>query len=148
MVWYPYRHITQGWRNDNVFITSKRRRRRRFDVVKTLLLRRVPAGMKTTYVDGFEYRSCLNTLSSGECRGWFDVINNSVHSHWTLQLHKITWIGYCTWGFSWIFIHDFVIWIKTIYDNWFLQRLNFVDYFHAIKYRLMTGDVFKIRIWK
>ena len=37
----PYGHITQKWRNDNVFITSKRRRRRRrrFDVVKTLLLR-------------------------------------------------------------------------------------------------------------
>ena len=31
-------------RNDNVFITSKRRRRRRFDVVKTLSLRCVPAG--------------------------------------------------------------------------------------------------------
>ena len=36
---------TDTWRNDNVFITSKRRRRRRLDVMKTLLLRRVPAGI-------------------------------------------------------------------------------------------------------
>ena len=32
------------WRNDDVFSTSKRRRRRRLDVMKTLLLRCVPAG--------------------------------------------------------------------------------------------------------
>ena len=35
---------TDTWRNDNVFITSKRRQRRRLDVMKTLLLRSVPAG--------------------------------------------------------------------------------------------------------
>ena len=39
----PNGHITQEWRKDNVFTTSTRRRRRRVDVVKTLLLRRMPA---------------------------------------------------------------------------------------------------------
>ena len=41
----PNRHMTQQWRNDNVFITSKRRQRRRLDVMKTLLLRCVPDGL-------------------------------------------------------------------------------------------------------
>ena len=40
--------LTYTWRNNNVFITSKRRRRRHLDVMKTLLLRRVPAGIDDT----------------------------------------------------------------------------------------------------
>ena len=45
---------TDTWRNDNnVFITSKRRRRRRLDAMKTLLLRRLPAG--DDRFDGFIY---------------------------------------------------------------------------------------------
>ena len=44
---HPNGHMTQYWRNDNVFITSKRRHRRRLDVLQTLLLRRVPSGMYT-----------------------------------------------------------------------------------------------------
>ena len=35
---------TDAWRNSNVIITSKRRRLRRFDVIMTLVLRRVSAG--------------------------------------------------------------------------------------------------------
>ena len=41
---YPNGHITQWWRKDNVFTSSTRRR---VDAVKTLLLRRVPAGIDT-----------------------------------------------------------------------------------------------------
>ena len=42
----PNGHMTQYWRKDNVFTSPTRRRRRRVDVVKTLLLRRVPAGLR------------------------------------------------------------------------------------------------------
>ena len=75
--------------------------------------------MKTSYVDEFEYGSFLSTLSSGECHGWFDVLNNSVYLQWTLQLqehvHRVLYMG-----FSSIFIHNLVIWIKkTLYGKWF-----------------------------
>ena len=43
---------TDTWRNNNVIITSKRRR---FDVIMTLLWRRVPAGVARPRVRGMGY---------------------------------------------------------------------------------------------
>ena len=81
--------------------------------------------MKTSYVDEFEYGSFLSTLSSSECHGWFDVLNYSVYSQWTLQLQEhVDRVLYI--GFSSIFIHNLVIWIKTLF---------MVNYFTAIRFR-------------
>ena len=44
---------TDTWCNDNVFIASKLRRRRRLDVMKTLLFRRVPAGPGARFTNSF-----------------------------------------------------------------------------------------------
>ena len=70
---YPNGHITQWWRKDNVFTTSTRRRRRRVDVVKTLLLRRVPAGMykHSHKIYSWNYEITLHIYD----RPWFFSMN-------------------------------------------------------------------------
>ena len=55
--------MAQLWRNDNVFITSKRRRWRRLDVMKTLSLRRVPAG------ELWDFRRCYPQHNVEEAAG-------------------------------------------------------------------------------
>ena len=90
--------MTQQWRNDDVFITSKRRRRRRFDVMKTLLLRCVPAGTGQ-YLEDIQNNKDNGLKITQVCfsnRSWLTlphkICKNTYSSYWPwycLMLHSI-----------------------------------------------------------
>ena len=79
---------TDTWRNDNVFITSKQRRRRRLDVMKTLLLRRVPTGFRWPTESSHMFSPTFIWLRKLPYCGQDDVIQNGRRDRVTSR-HKM-----------------------------------------------------------